>query len=88
MLIFKWLVRSHTLTQNPRIMFFSIDSVSADFMKYLKTTNLLAFCIGNFYQKYLSVPISVDNSFDVKTEQIPVWKSILVIFTWQYLLSS
>lgn len=66
MLIFKWLFISHTLAQNPITMVCSIDSGCAGSPNFLNT-NPFSFCAGNFYQKYLSLLISIDNSFDVKS---------------------
>ena len=61
-----------------RDLSFSQGFGSADSMKCLKT-NLLLFCIGHFYQKYLcSVP--VNNSFDVKSRT----DSILQICTCHF----
>lgn len=67
----------HTTPKSNYYVFFPIDSGCAGSPKFLNT-NPFSFPVGNFYQKYLSLPNSLDNSFDVKSRT----NSSLQVYTY------
>lgn len=56
----------HTIPKPRSYGVFFSSSGCAGSPKFLNT-NQFSFHIVNFYQRYLSLPVSIDNSFDVKS---------------------